>query len=90
MARIQLEASTFTYNYIGSENRVYLRQFPSGALNLDHLDIVFTDPLGRLIEFNGADPSFQTGALTVLPGILRFDVYTRVIRAAQYDKSRRL
>ena len=57
MARIQLEASTFTYNYIGSENRVYLRQFPSGALNLDHLDIVFTDPLGRLIEFNGADHS---------------------------------
>jgi hypothetical protein len=57
MARIQLDAATFTYNYIGSEHRIYLRQFPSGALNLDHLDVVFTDPLGRLIEFNGADHS---------------------------------
>ena len=57
MARFQLTAETFTINYIGSENRVYLRQFPSGALNLDCLDIVFTDALGRLFDFNGADHS---------------------------------
>ena len=57
MARLQLTAETFTINYIGSENRVYLRQFPSGALNLDSLDILWTDALGRLFDFNGADHS---------------------------------
>lgn len=57
VARLQLTAGQWNINYLGSENRIYLRTFQSGALNLDHLDIVFTDPLGRLIDFNGADHS---------------------------------
>jgi hypothetical protein len=57
VARLQLTAGQWNINYLGSENRIYLRTFQTGALNLDHLDIVFTDPLGRLIDFNGADHS---------------------------------
>jgi hypothetical protein len=57
IARLQLTAGQWNINYLGSENRIYLRSFRSGALNLDHLNIVFTDPLGRLIDFNGADHS---------------------------------
>ena len=57
VARFQLTAGQWNVNYLESEFRVYLRTFQSGALNLDHLDIVFTDPLGRLINFNGADHS---------------------------------
>ena len=57
VARLQLTAGQWNINNFGSENRIYLRTFQSGALNLDHLDIVFTDPLGRLIDFNGADHS---------------------------------
>ena len=57
IARLQLTQGQWGVNYLGSENRIYLRQFESGALNLDHLNIVFTDPLGRLIDFNGVDHS---------------------------------
>lgn len=56
-ARMQLTAGQWNINYLESEARVYLRTFPSGAVNLHHLDILFTDPLGRLIDFNGADHS---------------------------------
>jgi hypothetical protein len=56
-ARMQLTAGQWNVNYIESEPRVYLRSFPSGAVNVHHLDILFTDPLGRLIDFNGADHS---------------------------------
>jgi hypothetical protein len=56
-ARMQLTAGQWNINYLESEARVYLRTFPSGAVNLHHLDVLFTDPLGRLIDFNGADHS---------------------------------
>jgi hypothetical protein len=56
-ARLQLTAGQWNINYLESEARVYLRSFPSGAVNLHHLDVLFTDPLGRLIDFNGADHS---------------------------------
>ena len=56
-ARMQLTAGQWNVNYLESETRVYLRSFPSGAVNLHHLDVLFTDPLGRLVDFNGADHS---------------------------------
>jgi hypothetical protein len=57
VARLQCEAGAFNVNYFGSENRIYLRHFPPGVLNLTYLTITFTDALGRHVDFNGADHS---------------------------------